>query len=334
MSTEDTDRSSISVARVASKAAELRRLELLITRRLDGLLRGEFRGIQPGPGTDFAGTRAYEAGDDARRIDWNLSARSLAPFIRTTDADRELQTWVVVDQSPSMNFGTVQHEKADVAFAAVAAFGFLNAQHGNQFGVMTTGGGTIRRLGPSSTRVALLATLSRVYDTRQTEDDATTGAAPSDADLSAALRAVERAHLRRGLIVVVSDFLDKGSWGSHLRRLAYAHDVLAVQIVDPRESELPAMGMLTLVDAETGREIHVQSNSASLRENYARAAAERQHAIASTITAAGCDHVLLSTDGDWLVDIARFVVRRRTFGRVADPSRDRRLRAAQSGALR
>ncbi len=331
MSADDDRSATVSVAGVASKAAELRRLELLITRRLDGLLRGEFRGIQPGPGTDFAGTRAYEAGDDARRIDWNLSARSLAPFIRTTDADRELQTWVVVDQSSSMNFGTVQHEKADVAFAAVAAFGFLNAQHGNQFGVVTTAGGSIRRLGPCSTRPALMALLSRIYDTRQTDDDA---APESAADLTAALGALERAHLRRGLIVVVSDFLDNGEWGTRLRRLAYAHDVLAVQIVDPRESELPAMGMLTLVDAETGRELTVQSNSPALRERYARAAERRQHAIATTITGAGSDHLVLSTEGDWLFDIARFVVRRRTFGRVADISRDRRLRAAQSGALR
>jgi uncharacterized protein (DUF58 family) len=327
--------STDNVAGVASKAAELRRLELLITRRLDGLLRGEFRGIRPGPGTDFAGTREYEAGDDARRIDWNLSARSLAPFIRTTDADRELQTWVVVDQSSSMDFGTVQHEKADVAFAAVAAFGFLNAQQGNKFGVMTAGNGPIRRLGPSSTRTALLATLSRVYDTKVTDDSAPSARASSEEhDLTAALRALERGHLRRGLIVVVSDFLDDGTWAPHLRRLAYHHDVLAVQITDPREAELPAMGMLTLADPETGREIRVQTNSRTLRERYAQAAEERQRTIAATITGAGADHLVLSTAGDWLFDIARFVVRRRTFGRVADPSRDRRLRAAQSGALR
>jgi uncharacterized protein (DUF58 family) len=321
--------SADNVGGVASKAAELRRLELLITRRLDGLLRGEFRGIRPGPGTDFAGTREYEAGDDARRIDWNLSARSTTPYIRTTDADRELQTWVVVDQSPSMNFGTVQHEKADVAFAAVAAFGFLNAQHGNQFGVMTAGGDSISRFGPCSTRTALLATLSRVYDHRPTED-----APPGQAELTAALRALELARLRRGLIVVISDFLDEGDWPAHLRRLAYAHDVLAVQVVDPREREIPAVGMLTLVDAETGREIRVQSNSRVLRERYAQAAQERQDQIAATISAARADHLVLSTEGDWLIDIARFVTHRRTFGRIADPARDRRLRAAQPGGIR
>jgi uncharacterized protein (DUF58 family) len=321
--------SSDNVARVASKAAELRRLELLITRRLDGLLRGEFRGIRPGPGTDFAGTREYEAGDDARRIDWNLSARSTTPYIRTTDADRELLTWVALDQSSSMNFGTVQHEKADVAFAAVAAFGFLNARHGNQFGVLTADGDAINRFGPCSTRGALLATLSQVYDRRPTDDTPV-----GTADLTGALLALEHAHLRRGLIIVVSDFLDGGDWPAHLKRLAYAHDVLAVQVVDPREQEIPAVGMLTLIDAETGREIRVQSNSQVLRERYAQAAQERQNQIAATISAARADHLVLSTEGDWLIDIARFVTHRRTFGRIADPARDRRLRAAQPGGIR
>ena len=106
---------------LARKAAELRRLELLVTRRLDGLLSGEFLGRLPGPGTEPASARPYGAGDDARQIDWNLTARSLAPQIRTTDADRELETWIVVDRSASLDFGTTLCEKREVALAAVAS---------------------------------------------------------------------------------------------------------------------------------------------------------------------------------------------------------------------
>jgi uncharacterized protein (DUF58 family) len=324
--TASEDRSATRVARVAAKAAELRRLELLITRRLDGLLHGDMQSVQPGPGTEFAGTRAYEAGDDARRIDWNLSARSPSPYLRTTDADRELQTWVVVDRSASMNFGTSQQEKADVAFAAVAAFGFLTGRHGNQFGVVATGE-SLTRLGPSSARASLLATLSRLYDLPVSDD-----ASPA-ADLTAALRAIEHSHGRRGQVVVISDFLDRGDWSASLRRLSFAHHVLAVQIVDPREFELPRMGLLTLVDTESRRELRVQSNSRTLREQYARAAQRRHDEIAATIRAAHTDHLVLSTERDWLYDIARFVSRRRFFGH-ADPARDRGLRAAQSRSMR
>ncbi|HWS47264.1 MAG TPA: DUF58 domain-containing protein [Acidimicrobiia bacterium] len=322
--TEPGPRADGGVAPVARKAAELRRLELLVTRRLDGLLRGEFLGVQPGPGTDFAGSRDYEAGDDARRIDWNLTARSLAPQIRTTDADRELQTWVIVDRSASMNFGTTVREKADVAFAAVAAFGFLTARHGNQFGVMVAGGDRVTRLGPSSTRTSLMATLSRLYDVPRREDRP-----GPDADLIGALGTLERARPRRGQVIVISDFLDGGDWHRSLGRLALQHQVLAVQVVDRRELELPTVGMLTLVDAETGREITVQSGSSALRERYARAARERDDAIGRKIREAGCPRLVLATDSDWLLDIVRFVVGSRTLRRAATTARDQRVRAPQ-----
>ena len=256
------------VAPVARKAAELRRLELLVTRRLDGMLRGEFLGLQSGPGSEVSGARAYEAGDDSRWIDWNLTARSISPQVRTTEADRELQTWTVVDRSASMNFGTAEREKSEVAFAASAAFGFLTARHGNRYGMLVSGEEKVTRLGPTSTRPELLATLSQLYDmprrTQRTGDDA---------DLTAALNALERARPRRGQVIVVSDFLDDSEWRHTVARLALAHQVLCVQVVDPRELALPAAGMLTLVDTETGRDLHVQSNSASLRERYAAAGA-------------------------------------------------------------
>ncbi len=262
------------VASVAGKAAELRRLELLVTRRLDGLLRGEFLGRTSGPGSEVAGARTYEAGDDSRWIDWNLTARSITPQVRTTEADRELQVWTVVDRSASMNFGTGEREKSDVAFAAAAAFGFLTARHGNRFGMLVAGGDEPIRLGPTSTRPELLAILSTLYDIPRR-----TRRADGDADLPTTLHALERARPRRGQIVVVSDFLDDPEWQPAVARLVHAHQVLCVQVVDPRELVLPAAGMLTMVDTETGRDLHVQSNSAALRRalRRGRAGPPRRH---------------------------------------------------------
>jgi uncharacterized protein (DUF58 family) len=298
------------VAPVARKAAELRRLELLVTRRLDGLLRGEFLGRQPGPGSEVAGARAYEAGDDSRWIDWNLTARSIAPQVRTTEADRELQTWTVVDRSASMDFGTAEREKAEVAFAAAAAFGFLTARHGNRFGMLVAGGDRVERLGPTSTRPELLATLSRLYDVpRRTQR------VEGETDLAAALQTLERSRPRRGQVIVISDFLDTNDWQTSVARLAQAQQMLCVQIVDPRELSLPAAGMLTLVDTETGRNLHVQSNSAALRERYANAAQERHARIARQIRDAGAEQLVLFTDSDWLIEIVRFVAGRRTLRR-------------------
>jgi uncharacterized protein (DUF58 family) len=300
------------VAPVASKAAHLRRLELLVTRRLDGLLRGEFLSQRSGPGSEPAGSRPYEAGDDARHIDWNLTARSLAPQLRTTEADRELSTWVVVDRSASMNFGTTEREKSEVAFAAVAAFGFLTARHGNRFSVYVAGGERVQRLRPASTRHELLAAMSQLYDTPRVDTPPADGA-----DLAGALVALERSRPRRGLVIVISDFLDDGDWRRALARLALGHQVLAVQIVDPRELALPAAGMLSLIDTETGRHVHVQSSSTKLRERYATAAQARQDRIRNDVRSAGGEHLALSTDRDWLLDIVKFVAGRRSYQRNA-----------------
>lgn len=294
-------------APVIGRAAELARLELLVTRRLDGLLHGELLARSPGPGSEPAGSRAYGPGDDARRIDWNLSARSLAPQVRTTDADRELSTWVVIDRSASMRFGTAEREKAEVASAALAAFGFLTARPGNRFGVVVAGGDHPERHGPVSGRSARLALLSRCWD-------APTSDGPAGSGLGAALGVLERVPTPRGLVVVISDFLDAG-WVRPLARLALAHEVVAVHVVDPRELSLPDVGVITVVDPESGRLLDVPTDSPGLRERYATAAAARHAGIAADLHGAGADRVELTTDRDWLVDLVRFVGHRRLAGR-------------------
>ena len=324
MSASD-ERRPEGVAPVARKAAELRRLELLVTRRLDGMLRGEFLGRRSGPGSEVAGARTYEAGDDSRWIDWNLTARSITPQVRTTDADRELSTWAVVDRSASMSFGTAEREKSEVAFAAAAAFGFLTARSGNRYGMLVAGGDAVVRLGPSSTRRDLLASLSRLYDVPRRERG------PAEAaDLAATLRALERARPRRGQVIVISDFLDGTEWRQAVARLAHAHQTLCVQVVDPRELTLPAAGMLALVDTETGRDIHVQTNSPALRARYADAARARHEAIARAIRDAGSEHLVLFTDSDWLIEIVRFVAGRKTMRRHVSRPLEQRLRAGRS----
>ncbi|MDQ1392783.1 MAG: hypothetical protein QOF30_1760, partial [Acidimicrobiaceae bacterium] len=182
---------------LAAKAAFLRRLELDVTRRLDGLVSGDYLALTSGPGTEPAGARAYNPGDDARRIDWSLTARSLAPHVRTTEADRELETWIVVDRSASLDFGTALREKREVALAAVAGFGFLCVKAGNRFGVIIAGGDRLRQLPASGGRPGLLAALSALYDTPRRM----TPPHPS-ADLTGGLVRLERTQPRRGQVVV------------------------------------------------------------------------------------------------------------------------------------
>ncbi len=305
---------SDSVGSIATKAALLRRLEVQVTKRLDGVLTGEHRGVRLGAGSEPEGARPFGPGDDARRIDWNLTARSLEAHVRTTEPDRELETWVVADRSASLDFGTADREKRDVVLAAVAAVSLLTARGGNRVGVVVAGGDELERYPAATSRTAVLASLSRLHDTPRRPQGPAQGA-----DLTAALTTLEHWHRRRGQVVVASDFLDAGPWDAVLRRLALRHEVLAVQVVDPRELSLPDVGMMALVDAETGRTMHVQTGSAALRERYAAAAAARHADIADRVHHAGASHVVLTTDRDWVLDLVSFL------GRPAHALRTRRV---------
>lgn len=269
------------------------------------MLTGDYLATAAGPGTERAGARPYEPGDEARRIDWNLTARALVPHVRTTDADREMETWLVADRSASLDFGTAACEKRDLVLAATAAFGFLTARHGNRLGVIVAGGDTLTRLRARAGRMPLMAALSGLYETPRA------GHAPAPgAELAGALSSLERSKHQRGQVVVVSDFLDVSDWSKPMARLAMRHQVIAVHITDPREFRIPAVGMLGVIDPETGRRLHVQTNSPGLRARFEAAAAGRFETIRHGLIAAGAEHLHLSTDRDWLVDFARFVATR------------------------
>jgi uncharacterized protein (DUF58 family) len=282
----------------------LRRLELTVNRRLDGILHGEHQGLLPGPGSEPGEARSYVPGDDVRRIDWAVTARTGETHVRMPIAERELETWIVADLSASLDFGTADCEKRDLAVAAIGAVGFLTARVGNRIGgLLVHAGGHTRfpaRSGDQHLRALLLKAIT-----------APRGDGHGATDLAAALREVDRLARRRGLVVVVSDFLTDPAWEQALRGLAARHQVLAVEVVDRRELELPDVGFLSLVDPETGATIEVQTSDPDLRQRFAAAAAEQRAGIARALRVAGADHLQLRTDRDWLRDLVRFVEQRR-----------------------
>jgi uncharacterized protein (DUF58 family) len=296
----------------------LRRLELRVARRIDGLLHGDYLGLFPGPGSELAEARVYRPGeDDVRRMDWNVTARTTVPHVRDLIADRELETWALVDASGSMDFGTAQSEKRDLATNAVAAIGFLTTHAGNRLGAHIAHAGGVRRIPARSGRGALFAMLRVLLELPRAPEGA--GGGPA---LGAAVDGLRRTVRRRGLVVVVSDFLDgmdnpdAPSWERPLRRLTARQQVLAVEVLDPRELELPDVGMLTLVDTETGRRREVSTTSRRTRKRYAEAAVAQREAIRAALRRAGAGHMQLRTDRDWLRDIVRYVVAHRRMARA------------------
>jgi uncharacterized protein (DUF58 family) len=236
-------------------------------------------------------------------MDWNLTARSGAPHVRTTVADRELECWLVVDTSASLDFGTAACEKRDLALAAAAAFGLLTARDGNRVGALLFGPDGTKVVPPRGGRAAMLGLLHRLELLPRSPE--------GEVSLADALRRARLLARRRGLVVVITDLLDTGPWERELRGLGARHDVVVVQLTDQRERELPPVGLLTLVDPETGRRLEVQTDSPRLRERFAQAAAERQAALQRAVRAAGASHLELATDRDWLLDVVRFVAQRR-----------------------
>jgi uncharacterized protein (DUF58 family) len=240
-------------------------------------------------------------------MDWPVTARTQVPHVRETIADRELETWAVVDLSASLDFGTANCQKRDLAIAGLAAVGHLTVHGGNRLGAVVTTGERIDRFPALPGRLAAERLLRSVVATPR-------AAGGRRGDLAAALETLRRPQRRRGLVVVISDFLGDSDWERPLRGLSTRHELLAIEVVDPRELELPDVGLLTVVDPESGQTLEVPTGNPEVRARFAEGAAAQRATIAAALRRAGAGHLQLRTDRDWLMDVVRFVAERRRAG--------------------
>jgi uncharacterized protein (DUF58 family) len=306
-------RATIPLHKLAPEAA-LRRLELTIVRRLEGFLHGDHMGLLPGPGSDISDARAYVPGeDDVRKIDWAVSARTTVPHVRDTIADRELEVWALLDVTPSMNWGTEGVTKRDLGIAAVATIGFITQKMGDRFGGYILRPESLRRLPARSGRSALYGLLRKMLTEPFVPDHAR-----GPMTLAPSIEKLSRTQRRRGLKVVVSDFLTPGDheldpnvepeWERSMRRLSVRNQVLAVEVVDRREIEFPNVGDMLIRDPETDFERYVNTGDTDARARMDAASAAQRERIRISLRRAGVGHIQLRTDRDWVQDIARFVL--------------------------
>jgi uncharacterized protein (DUF58 family) len=282
----------------------LRALDITVARRMEGLLAGDYRSRLLGQGSELAQIRPYVLGDDVRQIDWNVTARTGEPHIRVQQAERVLVTWLVLDTSPSMTFGTAERRKADVAEGVAIAVGHVATRRGNRLGVVTFGDANPRSAPVRQGRrglIGLLAALREDGPPGETRVGATS--------LGEAIRRTDALARQRSFVVVVSDFRGPNDWRRPLLQLAGRHDVMAIEIRDPREQELPNAGELWLVDPETGRQLRVDTRSPKLRRRFAEAAAAERAQLAKSLASMGVRHAVLTTSGDWLRELALFLRR-------------------------
>ena len=304
---------TLPLSKLAPEAA-LRRLELAIVRRLEGFLQGDHLGLLPGPGSDTGDARVYVPGqDDVRQMDWAVTARTTIPHVRDTIADRELEVWALLDVTPSMNWGTGGVTKRDLGIAAIATIGFLSQKIGDRFGGLVMDPAGMKRIPARSGRMALFGLL-RTMLTTPIVPDHTDG----PMDLAAGIDQVARTQRRRGMRVVVSDFLTAGDaeldptvetvWERALRKLSVRNQVICVETVDRREIEFPDLGEILIRDPETTFDRYVDTSDAEARARLNAASRAQRERIRVAIRRCGAAHIQLRTDRDWVQDIARFVM--------------------------
>ena len=278
--------------------ALLRALDLALVRRAGGLMPGDHLSPGAGAGTELVQLRPYQVGDDVRQLDPAATARTGIPHVRLQVPERALTTWLVLDVSPSMAFGTEQRLKADVAMGVAAAVARLATRRGGRAALLRAGAPEGRLLPPRGGRHAQVMIERALAEGVAPDESVVAGA------LARALVQAGRVARRPGLVVVVSDFREEG-WRAPLASLSARHSVVAVEVRDPREAALPRAGHLALVDPETGALVEVDSSRARVRERYAALEVERREAVAAGLRAARADHIVLDTGHDWLRELGR-----------------------------
>lgn len=301
-----------------SKSPErvLQRLDWQVIRRLDGILQGDYRTLFYGQGLDLADIREYQFGDDIRRIDWNVTARLNTPYVRQYTEDREIAAWFLLDLSPSVDFGTVQTLKRNMLIDFVATLARLLTRHGNRVGAVLYDSHVERVIPAAGGRPQVLRIINDLQRLPHLPRAPFT-------DLSKLLQAAYRAIKRRSLIFVISDFISAPGWDKPLGLLNQRHEVLCVRLTDPRERELPDIGVVIMEDSETGEQLYIDTHDRKFRERFQQAADKREYDLNVTFKRIGTEMLPLSTEDDLVKSIMRFATMRKQRKQITSRSGNR-----------
>lgn len=282
----------------------LHRIDWQVIRRLDGLMQGDYRTLFYGAGIDFADLREYQPEDDIRHIDWNVTARMNSPYVRQYVEDREITAWFLLDLSPSMRFGPAERPKRLVLTDFVATLARLLTRNGNRVGAILYNNrleGTIPARGG---QIQVLRLIRHLLNLSGVQTGMTT-------DLAVLLQAGHNTLKKRSLVFLISDFFSEPGWERPLSLLSRRHELVAIRLWDPREDELPDAGLMTVVDAETGEQLTVDTGNLELRRRFQEAVRQRQVSMKSSLNRAGVDLYSISTEQDLVEAIIRMAALRK-----------------------
>jgi uncharacterized protein (DUF58 family) len=280
----------------------LRRARWPVLRRLGFHPGGDERSRFRGAGIEYSDVREYQAGDDPRTIEWNITARSDRPYVRESTPDRGLDAWLLIDMSRSLDWGTARCLKRQLGMEFAATAGHLLVGRGNRLGALLFDQRVRSIVPPASGRTALLRLIARL----EREADA-----PSEpTDLRRALIEASRLMRRPSLVMLISDFMTADGWQQPLSTLAMRHEVIALWVADPREREIPDVGVVTFEDPESGGQVVVDTGNARLRARFQQAAAEQREAIRSHLRHCRVAIAELGTQAELVPQMVQFIKQR------------------------
>jgi uncharacterized protein (DUF58 family) len=266
-------------------------------------VQGDYRSLFYGYGVDFADLREYQAEDDIRYIDWNVTARMEVPYVRQYVEDREITAWFLLDLTPSVDFGTAQNDKRVMLVDFVTIFSRLLTRHGNRVGAMFFGRGLDRTIPARGGKLQVLRLINDLLKQPRLSGLQMT-------DLTPLLRSALNILRKRSLIFIVSDFISVPGWEKPLSLLNQRHEVIAIRLWDPREVDLPDVGPLIMEDAETGEQLYVDTHDRKFRKAFTDLAKKREEEMKTSFQRAGVDVMPLSTRDDLVRTIVRFAMLR------------------------
>ena len=295
---------SLQDKNTASPERILQRLDWKVIRRLDGLLQGDYRTLFYGDGLDFADLREYQMTDDIRHIDWNVTARMNSLHVRQYIEDREITSWFLIDLSPSMGFGPIDHPKERVLIDLVTTLARLLTRNGNRVGAILYNNRLEKTIPPRGGRIQVLRLIRELL--RETESPVKT-----TTDLNVLLNAGLNTFKRRSMVFLISDFISEPGWERPLSLLNRRHELIGIRLWDPREVEMPNAGLIVVEDSETGEQINVDTGNPEFRRRFFEAAERRESTLKENLKRAGVDHFSISTEEDLVAAIVRMAARRK-----------------------
>ena len=279
---------------------KVRRIELRTRYLVDTVFSGEYHSVFKGQGMAFAEVREYQLGDDIRSIDWNVTARMGHPFVKVYDEERELTVMLMVDASASGDFGTVSQMKGEIGVEICALLAFSAIQNNDRVGLIVFTDDVEVFIPPKKGRMHVLRVIRELLYFRPSR---------RGTDIGAALDYLNRINKRKSVVFLVSDFLASG-YEAALRVSGKRHDLIAVVLQDPRERELPDVGLVELEDAETGREMLVDTSDPEFRYLFRQLndrAKERRDQVFRSV---GIDRVDIHTESTYVDALMRFFRKR------------------------